>query len=60
LAECGHLPSWLVDAIKVIIRPIILQGMVSNKEIDLVGLRASFLEDPGSDAVIIITCFDKE
>ncbi len=42
LAECGRLPSWLVDAIKVTIRPIVLQGMVNKKDIDFAGLRTSW------------------
>ena len=42
LAECGRLPSWLVDAIKVTIRPIVLQGMINKKDIDFEALRQSW------------------
>jgi hypothetical protein len=57
LAECGRLPSWLVDAIKITIRPIVLQGMVNKKDIDFAGLRASWKIPEG---MRLITCFDKE
>jgi hypothetical protein len=57
LAECGRLPSWLVDAIHVTIRPIIMQAMINKKEIDFAGLRASWKVP---ESMRLITCFDME
>lgn len=40
LADCARLPSWLSDAIKATMRPIILKGMVNNQPIDFDSLRS--------------------
>jgi hypothetical protein len=57
LADCGRLPSWLKDAIKATIRPIVLRGMVGNQPIDFEGLRSVWTVPSG---MRLITCFDKD
>lgn len=57
LAECGRLPEWFVNAIKVTIRPIILQAMLNNINIDFEALRASW-RIPAN--IRLILSFDKE
>jgi hypothetical protein len=46
-----------VDAIKVTVRPIVLQGMVNKKEINFAGLRACWKVPAGMK---LITCFDMD
>ncbi|KAB2946437.1 hypothetical protein [Candidatus Methanoperedens sp. BLZ2] len=41
LAGSGRLPSWLVGAIKITIKPIILKGMV-EKEINFEAIRGAW------------------
>lgn len=57
LADCARLPSWLRDAIKATIRPIILKGMVGNQPIDFEGMRSVWTVPSG---MRLITCFDKD
>lgn len=57
MTTTARLPKWLKDAIRITVRPIILQGMISNREIDFSGLRASWNVPAG---MRLITCFDKE
>ena len=57
LAEAGRLPSWLVDAIHITIRPIVMQGMINKKNIDFEGLKAAW-KIP--DGMKLITCFEDQ
>ena len=56
LAEVGRLPSWLVDAIHITIRPIVMQGMINKKNIDFEGLKAAWKVP---DGMKLITCFEE-
>ncbi len=42
LAEVGRLPKWLVEAIQITIRPIIMQAMINKKDIDFAALRSAW------------------
>ncbi len=57
LAECGRLPQWLISAIKVTIRPIVLKGMIGNQPIDFEGLRSVWNVPTG---VRYIPVYEKE
>ncbi len=57
LADCARLPDWLKAAIKSTVRPVVLQAMIGNREIDFAGLRASWKIPAGMK---LITRFDRE
>jgi hypothetical protein len=66
MAEVSRLPEWLVHAIKITIRPVIMQGMLNNKDVDLASLKEAWkipagmklvMGDYGRDKKY---CFEKE
>ena len=56
LAEVGRLPGWLVDAIHITIRPIVMQAMINKKDIDFGALKSSWKVP---DGMKLITCFEE-
>ncbi len=58
LTEAAKIPQWLKDAIITTMRPIILQGMLNGKDIDLSKFKESWEIPQGMR--LIIPGFDKE
>lgn len=57
ITEAAKIPQWLKNAITNTIRPIIMQAMINNREIDLTELRKTWKVPQGMK---LMTCFDKE